>query len=335
MVKVMSPSSFDRDLVARLHHASGGAVRSGVELASLTRWKVGGRADLLVEPSDGEQVAAVLKLLHDAQAPYCVVGETSNLLFDSAGLRGALIRVSSRMSDILITGTKVKAEAGASVPQLARAAASESLAGIEHIVGIPGTIGGLVLMNGGSQRKGIGSHVEYVRYADPRGEISVVSPDECDFAYRSSSLQGRDGAIVEVGLRLAEGHADEINGEMDAIVAARRARFPEDQPNCGSTFVSNPSMYSVIGPPGKAVEDAGLKGYRIGGAQISAMHANFINNIGGATSDDVLAVIGTMRSRVFERTGFLMEAEVRYVSPVGDMMPAHIETDRREAQTHH
>lgn len=220
-------------------------------------------------------------------------------------------------------------KAGTSVPLLARTVGEEGLAGIEHTAGIPGTLGGLVVMNGGSQRRGIGTHVVWVRYIERNGEVSIIRQEECEFAYRSSSLQRRGGIVAEVGLRLEPGHAEAISARMDEIVATRRDRFPEDQPNCGSTFLSNPAMYSIVGPPGKAIEEAGLKGKRVGGAQISPVHANFINNVGGATSDDVLELIGSIRQTVFDRTGFAMDAEARYISPDATVASAHEEADRR------
>lgn len=327
----MATTSVDGALLQQLEEAAPGVVRTNVDLSQLTRWNIGGVADALVEPINEQQVSDVLRLLEATNTPYCVVGETSNVLFDSRGLRGVVLRVASQMSGIEIDGLDVTVKAGTSVPELARAVGARGLTGIEHIVGIPGTIGGLVLMNGGSQRKGVGAHVVWVKYVDRNGEISVMSQQECEFSYRSSSLQMRGGVVLEVGLRLAHGDADLIIAEMDEIVASRRARFPEDKPNCGSTFLSDPAMYAIVGPPGKAIEEAGLKGRRIGGAQISPMHANFINNVGGATSDDVLALIGLVRETVRTRTGFAMDAEARYVKPDTTVVPAHEESDRRVA----
>ncbi|MGP6170795.1 UDP-N-acetylmuramate dehydrogenase [Microbacterium sp. A204] len=292
---------------------------------------MGGIADAFVEPVDEHQVSAVLRLLELTGTPHCIIGETSNLLFDSEGLRGVVIRIGSRLSGIEISNREVIVKAGNSVPELARVVGAHGLTGLEHTVGIPGTIGGLVLMNGGSKRKGIGSNVVWVRYVDRNGDIAVVSHQECEFAYRSSSLQLMGGAVVAVRLRLESGDPDRITTEMDEIVASRRSRFPEDQPNCGSTFLSDPAMYATVGPPGKVIEEAGLKGTRIGGAEVSLKHANFINNVGGARSGDVLALLGLVRQTVLARTGFAMDAEARYVAPDARITPAHVEADRRTA----
>lgn len=319
----MATGAIDERVLRALQEAVPGGVRAAVDLADISRWRIGGMADAFIEPADERELIAAFEVLADAGAPYCVIGETSNLLFDSEGMRGAIVRIGPRMSGITIDGLDVVTKAGTRVPELARAVGEAGLTGIEHTVGIPGTIGGLVLMNGGSQRKGIGSHVAWVRYVNADGTTSTLTRDECAFAYRTSVLQQRRGAVVEVGLRLEEGDRRSIVAEMDAIVASRAARFPEDEPNCGSTFLSNPAMYATVGPPGRAIEDAGLKGHQIGGAQVSPKHANFICNVGGATSDDVLRLIALIRSAVQRQTGYALDAEAKYVTTEGEMMSAH------------
>lgn len=302
-------------------------VQRDVDLSALTRWRIGGSCAFLVEPRTVEEVADVLRFLSAEGVPYCVIGQTSNLLFDSAGFNGVLLRVSARMSGVTFESNRVRALAGTSVPDVARQAASRGLAGIEHAVGIPGTIGGLVLMNGGSQRKGIGTHVTSVTFVHADGQVQVMSHDECEFSYRHSLLQVVEGVVAEVELELATGDAPEIHAEMDAIVREREEKFPNDEPNCGSTFLSNPSMYTTVGPPGKVIEEAGFKGRTLGGAQVSPKHANFVNNVSNATSSDVLKLIGLIRGVVREQTGFSLDAEVRYVSPEGRVVPAHVVCD--------
>lgn len=327
----MSTGAVDGHVLRALQAAVPGGVRDGVNLSDVSRWRIGGVADAYIEPADERELIAAFELLGRTGVPYCVIGETSNLLFDSEGMHGAIVRIGPRMSGIVIDGLNVIAKAGTRVPELARAAGEAGLAGIEHTVGIPGTIGGLVLMNGGSQRKGIGSHVDWVRYVDADGRTSTLTRDECEFAYRTSSLQKRRGAVVEVGLRLERGDRDAIIAEMDSIVESRAARFPEDEPNCGSTFLSNPAMYATVGPPGKAIEDVGLKGHQVGGAQVSPKHANFICNVGGATSNDVLRLVELIRSTVYRRTGYLLDAEAKYVTTEGEMMAAHDAARRFES----
>jgi UDP-N-acetylmuramate dehydrogenase len=297
--------------------------RFEVPLSELSRWRIGGLAAAIVEPESAEETAQVLQRLSSSDIPLLVVGDMSNLLFDSAGFRGVILRISSTMAGVEICGTRVRSRAGVSVPTLARTTADAGLSGLEHAVGIPGTLGGLVAMNGGSQRKGIGLNVDRVICLDRSGGRISLSQEECEFGYRSSVIQRMDAVIVEVDLHLEKASPSQVHASMDEVMETRRSRFPEQLPNCGSTFLSDPGMYDTVGPPGRAIESVGLKGYVHGGAQISPQHANFVVNRGGATSDDVLNVIQHARQRVFDETGFMMDCEVRYVSPTGDVMPAH------------
>lgn len=317
------------DLVEALSDAVPGGVRLEVDLSAESRWRIGGHAAAIVEPSAATEAAAVMRLMADRPEPFVVIGETSNVLFDSRGFDGVLLRFGQRMSRWSIEGSRIRAEAGVSVPALVRAAAQAQLGGITHAAGVPGTIGGLVLMNGGTQRRGIGDHVVRALVADQRGDLHTVGQREFGFAYRSSRLQGRTAAILEVELELEHADSTELLNEIESVLAERAAKFPLDQPNCGSTFLSDPRMYPIIGPPGKAIEDAGLKGMRRGGAQISDQHANFIVNLGGATDKDVLWLIAMIRSTVAARTGFAMECEVRHLLPNGLVRPAHQAAEER------
>lgn len=309
--------------VRKLEASAPGAVRYDVQLAQISRWRIGGIAKAVVEPRDSSEAARVMAAVSALSVPVVVVGETSNILFDSAGFDGIVIRVGSAMSRMTIDGTRIWAQAGVSVPTLAHAAAQRGLSGIEHTVGIPGTLGGLVLMNGGSQRRGIGENVVQVVCTDEDGGISHRDQVDCGFSYRKSSLQSANVIVLEVVLELSHGDAELISNSMKAILAERASKFPSDYPNCGSTFLSNPEMYSTVGPPGRAIENAGFKGYRLGDAQVSTKHANFLLNLGNATSDDVLRLIALIRRTVFAQTGYLMDCEVRHISPDGVVRPAH------------
>ncbi|WP_062466018.1 UDP-N-acetylmuramate dehydrogenase [Demequina maris] len=303
-------------------------VATDVDLSALTRWRVGGPAAALVSPRTPEAAAEALRLLAEGGVPVCVIGETSNLLFDSAGLDAALVRIGANLAAYEIDGTRVRAQGGVPVPTLARAVGAHGLTGIEHTCGVPGTLAGLVAMNGGTMRRGIGENVTRVRVARPDGTLAWVDREDCGFSYRRSAFQDAGVAIVEVELELAPGDRAAIEEQMDQIVASRKARFPEDQPNCGSTFLSDPKMYAEVGPPGAVIEKAGFKGRRRGGAQVSDQHANFINNIGGATSADILGLIAEIRDTVQRATGHLLECEARYVGPDGRIVPAHVAADR-------
>lgn len=316
-------------LASALRDVVSGPIHINTALDMISRWRIGGRAAAVVEPSSPSEAAAVLRIMRERPEPIVIIGETSNVLFDSRPFDGVLMRIGSRMSRWSIEENRVLAEAGASVPALVRACAEAGLGGIIHAAGVPGTLGGLVMMNGGTKRKGIGDHVVGALISDNHGELQRIGHSDLGFAYRTSSLQNRTAAILEVELELERGDSASLVAEIDAVLAERSHKFPQELPNCGSTFLSDPAMYSVVGPPGRVIEEAGLKQVRRGGAMISEQHANFIINLGGATDDDVLWLIALVRSTVRARTGFTLECEVRHLSPDGRLRPAHEVADER------
>ena len=296
-------------------------------LAPLVRWRIGGPADLLVDAADAREAALVIRMTRERGLPLFILGDGSNVLMDSRGFRGVVLRIAQRMAEMRFEGRRVICGAGLWAPRFALELARRGLTGLEHIAGIPGRLGGLVLMNGGSQRKGVGAHVLEVVAVGPDGEARAFDRAALAFSYRQSALQGAGCAIVETTLELEFGDASAIRREMLAILVSRKKRFPKNLPNCGSTFLSNPAMYEVIGPPGRAIEEAGLKGLSLGGAQVSPQHANFLVNRGGATSDEILGLIDHIRRTVYARTGYWMDCEARFVSAEGEERPAHEFTD--------
>lgn len=312
-------------LVAELKEMIPGGVYTKVYLSSISRWKIGGVADCIVKPSNSEEVRAIVNYLNSNDLPYIVIGSTSNLLFSDSGLKVVAIQIGDRMSDFKITGNSVWTQAGKWVPGLARNVAQAGLSGIEHTAGIPGTIGGLICMNGGSQRKGIGTHIRSVKAVSPTGDIKSFTTTECEFEYRSSIFQDNGYIIVEAELIFhQQKEYAVIRDEMLNILRARRAKFPQRLPNCGSTFISNPQIYKKYGPPGAVIESLGYKGYGIGDAVVSDVHANFINNKGNAKASDVLWLIKKIQKDVYKKTGFEMKAEVKFVDENGTIKPGHL-----------
>ncbi|MDD7971980.1 UDP-N-acetylmuramate dehydrogenase [Roseinatronobacter alkalisoli] len=308
--------------LAELSALCPGGVARDVDLSAISQWRIGGRADLVLRPEDTVQVAALLRWFADRSIHPVVIGLTSNLLFDDTGLRAPCIQIGTRMAQTRIEGADVHAAAGVWVPGLARRLMLAGLGGGEHICGIPGTLGGLICMNGGSQRKGIGSAVVTVDSVDLDGTIHQRRADACGFAYRRSVFQTNGEIITACHLRLASRPRTEIRAEMRAILADRRHKFPRKEPNCGSVFKSNPAMYAEIGAPGAAIESLGFKGQRIGGALVSPRHANFIVNTGGARAQDVLTLIARIVEAVEVATGYRMEAEAIFVHADGRLQPA-------------
>lgn len=298
-----------------------GGVLTNLDLASISQWKIGGNADLILRPSSTIEVANLRSWLYKKKMPHIVIGMTSNLLFSDEGLRVPCLQIGSRMGAVSINGSNVYSQAGTWVPGLARKLMTTGLTGGEHICGIPGTLGGLICMNGGSQRKGIGTSVVTVESVDQDGTHCLRSAISCGFGYRQSVFQNNNEIITSAHLRYAFGDQSMVRREILSILAERRRKFPRKEPNCGSVFKSNPDMYAEIGPPGEVIERLGFKGMSLGGAEISPQHANFIVNRGGATARDVLGLVGAISQKVEEVTGYALEAEGRYVSASGKSLP--------------
>lgn len=292
-------------------------------LSRLSAWKIGGTADLIIRPNSTDQVSLLRSWFKNRNLPHVVFGATTNVLFADEGLAVPAIQIGSELSECQANGgTILRIQAGAWVPKVSRFAMQNELSGLEHIVGIPATFGGLVVMNGGSKRLSIGGSILEVESVTNEGEIKRRSAEECDFNYRSSIFQRNDEILTSVTLCLKKGSRKKIRTEMLQILEERSSKFPRKLPNCGSVFKSNPKMYKEIGAPGLAIERVGLKGFQIGGAQISPKHANFIVNNGGATAANVNELVALARNKVEMATGHVMEAEALFINSEGKIFPA-------------
>jgi UDP-N-acetylmuramate dehydrogenase len=300
-----------------------GRVTRRAPLCEHSTWRIGGPADLLVEPQSVADLSRALRFASERRLPTVVVGCGSNALFADEGVRGVVIKIGKGLSRFTFHENELEAEAGATMEVLAWAAAERRLSGLEHTVGIPGTLGGLVVMNGGSRRRSIGDVILRVDTLDRQGGFASFSVDACCFGYRCSEFQTNGRIVVGARLGLTSGEKAEIERDMREDLAERERKFPLDLPNCGSVFKSSDALYPVYGPPGKIIEDAGLKGQRKGQAEVSVKHANFIVNLGGASAADVLSLIALVRERVHARTGGWLECEVRYIGSDACILPAH------------
>lgn len=305
-------------MIADLERLVPGGVSTDVSLAKISRWKIGGVADVIVRPENPEQVRALRQYFHRNNVHHIVIGMTSNLLFADEGLRAPSIQIDSRMGEVDISNGLVTAQAGAWVPGLARKIQQAGLIGAEHICGIPGTIGGLVCMNGGSQRKGIGSSVIEVASIDEAGNEQLRTADQCRFAYRESVFQGNNEVIVKVNLRFQRAiDPSAVRREMREILSSRRKKFPRKLPNCGSVFKSDPALYEKYGTPGAIIEKLGFKGYRVGNAVIPDIHANFILNLGEASASDVVSIVRSIKSAAEDNLGVALSVEACYINQSG------------------
>jgi UDP-N-acetylmuramate dehydrogenase len=283
-------------------------VRFDEPMTGHTSFRIGGPADALLLPHSVDEVQRVVVLARRMQLSLTVIGNGSNLLVRDGGLRGLVLKIADNLAEMRFSGTQLWVQAGALLRDVARTAGERSLAGLEFAVGIPGTLGGAVIMNAGAYGGEMKDVVTRVTAVDDFGKIQVLDPDDLRFGYRCSSLQGRRWIVADATMELVPGDASEIVARMADLTHQRESRQPLEMPSAGSVFKRPPGRY--VGP---MIEELGLKGYAIGGAQVSAKHAGFIVNAGGATARDVLALIDLVRGRVQERFGVWLETEVKVI----------------------
>ena len=273
-----------------------------------TTFQIGGPADYLILPSSTEEVAAVLSIARDNGIPVTILGNGSNVLVLDNGVRGAVVKFGETMGYIRHSGNVVIAGAGASLGDVSRFAASCELTGLEFAVGIPGSIGGAVFMNAGAYDGEISNVVSAVTAVCENSKLKRFNREEIRFGYRDSVFQHNDCVVCEVELTLEYGDNGDIKLKMEDYTSRREAKQPIEMPSAGSTFKRPPGHFA-----GTLIEQAGLKGFSIGGAQVSEKHAGFIINAGGATAADVLALIREVQHRVQTEFGVKLHPEVRII----------------------
>ncbi len=273
-----------------------------------TTFKIGGNADMFVSIKSVAELASLIKLAKEKNVPYTVIGNGSNLLVSDAGIRGLVIEIGQGLAGYEVKGNVIYAEAGILLKKLASVAASESLSGLEEVSGVPGTLGGGVFMNAGAYGGELKDTVKKVTYVDCDGEIHTIDASECGFGYRKSIFSDGGKFIVSAELELVKGDKDEILSKMADYTKRRREKQPISYPSAGSTF-KRPEGYFA----GTLIEQAGLKGYRCGGAMVSELHAGFVINCGNATAKDIINVIEHTKKTVLEKFGVVLEPEVRFL----------------------
>ena len=271
-----------------------------------TTFKIGGPAEYLIFPSSMQEVTLIFDLLRKYKIPFTVLGNGSNVLVLDKGIRGAVVKFNSPMSWIRQEGNTIIAGAGALLKDVSQFAADCGLTGMEFAIGIPGSIGGAVFMNAGAYDGEMKPIVSGVRAAAASGKLVAYSHDELDFGYRHSVFQDNGQAICEVEISLQPGDPAAIREKMDSFTERREKKQPLEMPSAGSTF-KRPEGYFA----GTLIEQTGLKGFSVGGAQISAKHAGFVVNSGEATATDVLNLIHEVQRRVYEKNGVKLFPEVR------------------------
>ena len=271
-----------------------------------TTFRIGGPADYLILPASMEDVAFVFQCLKRHDIPFVILGNGSNVLVLDKGIRGVVIKFNSPISAIRKKNNTLTAGAGALLRDVSEFAAENSLSGMEFACGIPGSIGGAVFMNAGAYDGEMKNIVSAVRAISPKGEIVQFAANELDFGYRHSIFQENGCAICEVDLTLAPGNAEEIKEKIAGFTERRESKQPLEMPSAGSTFKRPEGHYA-----GTLIEQTGLKGFTVGGAQVSDKHAGFVVNAGDATAKDVLELIRQVQDRVFEKHHVKLFPEVR------------------------
>jgi UDP-N-acetylmuramate dehydrogenase len=271
-----------------------------------TTFRTGGPADFLVNPAAGE-VKELIACCKKYNMPYMVIGNGSNLLVGDRGIRGVVIEIGKRMSDICIEGTCVTAGAGALLSAIASHAAQEGLTGFEFASGIPGSLGGAVVMNAGAYGGEIKDVLKEAVVLTKEGEILHLTPQELDLSYRHSVIPEKEYVVLEATLSFRQGNKEDIYADMHQLKEKRVSKQPLEYPSAGSTF-KRPEGYFA----GKLIEDAGLRGFQVGGAQVSEKHCGFVVNKNQATSADIRSLMEQVQQRVFETFGVKLEPEVKF-----------------------
>ncbi len=272
-----------------------------------TTFRVGGPADVLVQP-DETALAAILALCRQYYVPYSFIGNGSNLLVGDKGIRGVVIEMTDPMGNIEVHGTKITAQAGAMLSKIANTAASNGLGGMEFAAGIPGSVGGAVVMNAGAYGGEMKDIIERVYVLDENGARLELDRDALDFGYRHSCIPDKKYIVTKVVLELVPRDEAEIRSEMKELNEKRAEKQPLQYPSAGSTF-KRPEGYFA----GKLIMDAGLRGYQVGGAQVSEKHCGFVINKGDATAADICQLMQDVSDKVQAQFGVVLEPEVKMI----------------------
>ena len=277
-------------------------------LSDFTSFRIGGPADALLFPDTERALTELLAFLRSGSIPFRVIGNGTNLLFSDRGFRGAVIS-SRHIRDITVTGTAVSAAAGVPLGILCRTLADHALDGLAPLYGIPGTVGGAVLMNAGAFGGTIADYLTYVSVCRGDGSVSALSRESLAFSYRHSRLrEERDTVLLSAEFVFPRADSEKIREKMRQVLLERMQKQPTALPCAGSAFLKPREGYAA-----RYIEEAGLSGYRIGGAAVSLKHAGFIVNLGGATAADVLALLTHIRNEVEKQFGITLVPEIEYV----------------------
>ncbi len=281
-------------------------VRQEEPMKNHTTFRVGGPARFFVSPGDSRELAAVIAVCRENGCDWFILGNGSNLLVSDSGFEGVVIEIGKGFDQICVDGCRIYAGAGALLSQIAKRAAKAELTGLEFAAGIPGTLGGAAVMNAGAYGSEMKDVLFSVRVLKPDGSEADIPAGELELGYRTSCIPKRSYVVLGARFDLQPGRGEEILARMEELAAARRSKQPLEYPSAGSTFKRPEGCFA-----GKLIQDAGLKGFQIGGAQVSEKHSGFVINRGGATASDVMKLCRQVSAKVKEQFGVELEMEVK------------------------
>lgn len=271
-----------------------------------TTFRVGGEADYFVMPQNASEIKAIVELCKNVRMPYYILGNGSNLLVSDAGYRGVIIQIYKEMNQIEVIGENVRVQAGALLSRVGNVALENELTGFEFAAGIPGTVGGAVVMNAGAYGGEMKDIIVNATVLTQAGEILTLNKEELELGYRTSVVAKKGYIVLEAEYQLKKGDKESIRAKMDELKIQRVTKQPLEYPSAGSTF-KRPEGYFA----GKLIQDAGLRGFQVGGAQVSEKHCGFVINKDQATAADIAEVMRQVSEKVMQEFGVKLEAEVK------------------------
>jgi UDP-N-acetylmuramate dehydrogenase len=269
--------------------------------------KIGGKADFLVWPTTYEQVVDVIRLKEKYQLPFTLLGNGSNVIVRDGGIRGIVMQL-KHLAEIKVEGEKIIAQSGADIKAVSRFALEHSLTGLEFACGIPGSVGGAIMMNAGAYGGEVKDVLDHVKVVTQKGELKTLYKDDLQLGYRTSIISKTHDIVLEVVFQLEKGDPKKIKAKMDDLTFQRESKQPLEYPSVGSVFKRPPGYFA-----GKLIQDSGLQGKGVGGAEVSTKHAGFIINKNNATAADYIATIEMVRKTVKEKFGVELELEVKII----------------------
>lgn len=289
-----------------LEKAFPGQFQINAPMAQYTTFRVGGPADILVSPGSQDEVRTLFAAIQAEQVPCTILGNGSNVLVLDKGIRGVVLKLGNALKSLCIEGNRIQVEAGVLLSRLAAAAADAGLTGLEFASGIPGSLGGAILMNAGAYGGEIGNLVRTVTVMDPGGQIRILNRKQMDFRYRHSVVMETGDIILSATLELTPDDPAAIHDRIHELTQKRISKQPLNFPSAGSTFKRPPGYFAAA-----LIDQAGLRGYRVGDAQVSEKHTGFVVNRGHATASEILQLMDDVKNRVHAMSGVWLEPEVR------------------------